>query len=506
MLLRQALVKLPGHDNYQRAVIFLRMALLENSATRFNDSLRILTEAAPLFDVIGGHALQGKFHNTLGLVFKNLAEGERRRDYSDRAFIEYSAASFHFQIAGHVVYQGCVENNLGFLLLTVGKLAEAHQHLQRARRLLAAVRDNAHLAQTDETQARVFLAEKRHTEAERAARSAVRSLEKGDEQSLLAEALTTYGTVLARMRRNARAEAILKRAIVIAETSGDLEAAGRARLTIIEELESISPKEAVAIYSDAVDLLKQHQDPRVAARLIACARRLLDALTTSVNSPGNLSASPRAWDGFSFRKEILRYERTLIECALRDAGGVVSRAARLLGFNHHHSLISLINHRHRELLDARSAVRTRRRSLIATAVHRRERANQGSKKETVICLLQTTNDQAVTDFINKTMVADRIRLQLCSTVDEAFEKLVCNARYDLFLVDNDAADPTVFQLINKARRLSHRRRIPIIMLSSTDCETAAWRAGVDAFLRKPEDIKAMPSTIARLLRSDKMCL
>jgi hypothetical protein len=38
------------------------------------------------------------------------------------------------------------------------------------------------------------------------------------------------------------------------------------------------------------------------------------------------------------------------------------------------------------------------------------------------------------------------------------------------------------------------------MLSASDCESEAWRAGADAFLRKPNDVAAVPETVARLLK------
>jgi hypothetical protein len=38
------------------------------------------------------------------------------------------------------------------------------------------------------------------------------------------------------------------------------------------------------------------------------------------------------------------------------------------------------------------------------------------------------------------------------------------------------------------------------MLAGSEIEAAAWRAGVDAFLRKPDDIRQAPATIARLLK------
>lgn len=55
------------------------------------------------------------------------------------------------------------------------------------------------------------------------------------------------------------------------------------------------------------------------------------------------------------------------------------------------------------------------------------------------------------------------------------------------------------ELIRHAQDFRHRRRTPIIMLSGSDVELEARRAGADAFLRKPEDVLAIAVTIARLL-------
>jgi hypothetical protein len=60
---------------------------------------------------------------------------------------------------------------------------------------------------------------------------------------------------------------------------------------------------------------------------------------------------------------VLRYEAEVISRALRDADGVVSRAAKLLGFRHHQTFVALMNNRHKELLHARNPIVPRRRSL-----------------------------------------------------------------------------------------------------------------------------------------------
>ena len=42
-----------------------------------------------------------------------------------------------------------------------------------------------------------------------------------------------------------------------------------------------------------------------------------------------------------------------------------------------------------------------------------------------------------------------------------------------------------------------------IMLSASDVEPEAWRAGVDAFLRKPDDVVRLSEMVTRLLSGKK---
>lgn len=199
VILQEAAAHVADTENETRAVISLRSAIVEMSAQRFHDALRIQTEAAPLFDKISNHLLKAKFHNEFANVLNSLSATEHREDYVDRALMEYTAASFHFEQAGHNRYRGCIENNLGFLFSTIGKFLQAHEHLDRAQMLFTRLKDNVHLAQVDETRARVLLGEGRVVDAEKVSRRAVHTLEKGDELSLLAEALTTHGVALTRL-------------------------------------------------------------------------------------------------------------------------------------------------------------------------------------------------------------------------------------------------------------------------------------------------------------------
>jgi tetratricopeptide (TPR) repeat protein len=233
--LQEALVEFNESDVEQRAVALIRSALVERTANRLSESLRIYKDAAPLFEKIDDHLLTATFHNGFANVLNRLSSVEERKDYVDLALIEYSAASFHFEQAGHKRYQGCVENNLGFLFSIIGKFEDAHEHLDRAQMIYTRLKDD-HVAQIDETRARVLLAEGRTVEAEKTARSAVLRLEKGDELYLLAEALTTHGIALARLGHQAQARETLERAVSVAEQAGDLEGAGLAAVTLVEQL------------------------------------------------------------------------------------------------------------------------------------------------------------------------------------------------------------------------------------------------------------------------------
>ena len=202
-----------------------------------------------------------------------------------------------------------------------------------------------------------LLAEGRLDEAEREADRAARALEGGGEPWLLAEALTTRGVALARLARAEEAREALRRAAEVAERAGHAEQAGRALVAAVEEMGARMPKEELcATYERAAELLSSSQDVETLRRLSGCARRVLLLLDDH--------AAPADWDNFSFREAVLRYESSIIERALKDAGGAVSRAAQLLGMKHHNNLVSILNTRHRELLDERKPIVTRRRSII----------------------------------------------------------------------------------------------------------------------------------------------
>src|SRR5258708_20874616 len=120
---------------------------------RLNEAVGIYNQAAPLFDEIDNHSLRAHFHDGFANVLNQLSAAENREDYTDRALIEYAAASFHFEQAGHTRYQACVENNLGYLFGIIGRFYETHEHLDPAQALMTRPKENVHLTPTVDTRA-----------------------------------------------------------------------------------------------------------------------------------------------------------------------------------------------------------------------------------------------------------------------------------------------------------------------------------------------------------------
>lgn len=492
VILQKALIGLGNMDSEVRALILLRRAIVERSAKRFNDALRIHKQAAPLFEKVHNAVLKGKFHYGFANVLNYLSSTEYREDYVDRALIEYAAASYYFEQAGHPHHQACVENNLGFLYSTIRRFTEAHDHLDRAQAILTSLKDSLHLAQVDETRAKVLLKQSRNAEAEKLVSSAVRVLKRGGEQSLLAEALTTHGIALARLGQPQNAYEALQQAVKVAQDAGDLESAGQAALTIIEECGAhLSEPQLGEIYERADALLGKTQNMATLKRLCDCARRVL-FLT-------HAARATQDWTGFSFKDAVRRYESHLIERALKDAGGMVSRAAQLLGFKHHQSLVSLLKNRHKQLLHVRTPVVPRKRSIIRRVDRCGAVEKAGETGARSVVILHVEDNGQLAEAVRETLAEEGWTVETCANGVEALHQLAGEKHYDVLLFDNELPGASGIELVRRARGLSHRRKTPIIMFSASDCEANARRAGVDAFLRKPQDTGRLVETVAGLL-------
>ena len=343
-------------DAELKAKAALRFAMIESSAGRHGDTLRLLTDAAPLFGEGVNHGLRGSFHNELAIALYFLGKAERQADYTDRAILEYTAAAYHFGLARHESYVARIENNLAFLLYKLGRYGDAHEHLDRAQSIVTLLRDAASLAQVDETRARVLVAERKYREADRTLAGALKTLEQGDASALLAGALTVQGVVWARLWAYEESISVLRRAADVAEAVGALSDAGQAILTLIEEhgaTKRLTPAEVSDAYLRADRLLRRTQDVEDKERLLAGARVLIR----------RLSDTPIHDKNFSLYGAVHEFEAKLIGQALDESGGSVTRAARILGLSHQ-TLIAILGTRHKTLAAKRTPAQKRLKSII----------------------------------------------------------------------------------------------------------------------------------------------
>jgi tetratricopeptide (TPR) repeat protein len=301
-------------DNELKAKAIIRRAVVDIDTGRLTETLDYLADNATLFQKISNYTLKGCYHQALGDAFKDLWESEKREDYLDRALVEYAATSYHFELAEHRRYRANVENNLGLIYFQIDRCKEAHNHLDRARRIFTSLKDKIAIAQVDETRARVFLKEKKDAEAAKAARTSVRTLEQTDIQLPLAESLTTYGTALARLGNCGTALSSFRRAIDLYQQIGALNRAGQAALTVFHEM----------------------------------GERL------TVAEEGTLIP------GRPLDEEIHAIEHDRIKRALEENQGKITYAARNLGVTYQ-ALSYMLQTRHNDLLKERSEAQSRQR-------------------------------------------------------------------------------------------------------------------------------------------------
>lgn len=315
VLLEETLSRLKAESELRCRAI-LRLAIVEIDASQPNQSLNLLTTNSALFQKIENDTLRGSYHVTLGNVLENLWEKEQRSDYLDRALIEYAAASFHFEQVDHRSYLANVQNNLGFLYFKINRCEEALDHLDYARRVLVSLADITTLAQVDETRASVFLRQGLASEAERAARSSVHTLEQTDRHGLLAESLLTHGRSLARLGRYNDSLVAFQRAINLAQLTGSINKAAEAALAAFQE---------------------------IGENLI-------------------VGETGKPCSGRTLVEEIQSYEHELIKRALESAQGSVTHAARNLGISYQ-ALGYMLETRHKALSTERTPLRRRLRRI-----------------------------------------------------------------------------------------------------------------------------------------------
>ena len=341
-----------------RARALLKLTTVECSAARFHHALELLRDNEALFRKITNHTIKGGYHSELAIILRNLATTENRLEYFQRAIEEYKEAERQFRLGQNPIYRADQLNNIGFLLFKLTHHKEAHKYLDEARRVTARFKDKARTAQIDESRAQVLIAEGRLTDAERIARRAVAALRKGGHFCMMAEALITQGIALARLGRTAHAHVIFRQAIEAAHQVNALNICGLAALTLIEEIQELSPEMLQAAYRQAREWLANSQSPDFKLRLADVAGRVVASIHTELSA--DEATEILLTEPGGLRAQLEKHEGVVIKRALDEVDGRVTHAASLLDIRYQ-SLAYIIERRHPDLLKKRTPIRRRQR-------------------------------------------------------------------------------------------------------------------------------------------------
>jgi tetratricopeptide (TPR) repeat protein len=355
IMLREALQRL-NTASVTRGRAILKLVTVENTAARYYESLKLLTDNAALFQKISDPTTRGDYHNELAITLDIIATAEKQSDYLTRAVGEYKAADRYFKLAKNPIFRASVKNNVGILLSKMSRYKEAHKYLDEARRLTLSLGDKSRTAQIDETRAQILIAEGKLKNAEAVARRAASSLEKIGHKCLRVDALITQGVALARLGQIQRANYIFQSAIEIALEVNARNKAGLAALTLIEEVDQLSPATLQAAYQQAREWLKDSQGHDMLLRLNDAAGKLATSLRGEITEDD--ATEILLSKGFDLQGKMSEYERSMIKQALAQANGRITHAASLLRLTYQ-GLAYIIQSRHPDLLTQRTPVRRR---------------------------------------------------------------------------------------------------------------------------------------------------
>jgi len=262
-------------DEYEiRCLTLIRLASLERHAGRLKEALTRLDEARSIIDKLGPWA-SGRYYLELASTYGELAISEDNKTLFTRSLGHYQEALLQFEAVGNLRLIGITENNVGFLLLTLGSLPNAKYRLESALKIFEILRDKVRLAQVHDSIARLHLAESNFKLAAEAANRAIETLEFGDEDALFAEVLTTKGLVCCKLQQYAEAARILERAHGVSARCGDRQGAGQALLIMLEEMGSQIPQnDQWSICSRLNQLREAIQAPGLSTRVEAVLARM----------------------------------------------------------------------------------------------------------------------------------------------------------------------------------------------------------------------------------------
>jgi CheY-like chemotaxis protein len=115
---------------------------------------------------------------------------------------------------------------------------------------------------------------------------------------------------------------------------------------------------------------------------------------------------------------------------------------------------------------------------------------------TILCV---EDNKLILGALKDTLELEGWHVEGCQDGTTALVKINTHAHYDLITLDHDLPGVSGLELLRHARTLTHRRLTPIVMCSASNIERETRLAGANAFMKKPDGLKAITETVARLL-------
>ena len=269
------------------------------------------------------------------------------------------------EAAKNHIYRASVKNNEARVLTKLGRFKEAHRLSDQARKVVVRFKNRTLTAQFDGTRAEILIAEGKLKAAETVAHRAASALARVGHRCWLADALILQAIAQARLGNQARTQIILQRAIKVAHEADALNKAGLAALTMIEEVEHLSPHTLRAAYQQAREWLADSQSREVLARLSAAGGKLADSLCKEMSRDQAVDVLlPKPLD---LDQRLLECEHETIKQALAQTDGSVVHAAPLIGRTYQ-GLSHMIETKHPDLLKTRTPIRRRQRRKKSESV------------------------------------------------------------------------------------------------------------------------------------------
>jgi len=181
--LQSCLANLTEKNHEIWAVAIIRLAIVERHMGRLHQALSLLERLSPSEKKLSSWT-KGRFHTEMANTLKEVGATEGRKQFFASALEHYKEAAIQFEHLGNSRYAAAVENNRGYLLLTLERFSESKPHLLQARRLFEAFDDAIGCAQVDETLAQLYLRSGDYEAAQAAIELAANTLEESSEDGL----------------------------------------------------------------------------------------------------------------------------------------------------------------------------------------------------------------------------------------------------------------------------------------------------------------------------------